>query len=255
MKSGLILLDIFSYSCMNCLRSLEYIKKINIKYNRYGLETILIHPPEWEFEKSTKNILNALKKRKIKIPIIIDKNKKIINKFKINFWPTQILIDNGKILYKHIGEGNYKALENTIIKNLKIKTHKIFNSEPRYSAYPAVYCGKRKNGSVSKLKKKLKFGVVCIENKWVRNQEYIKSLKGNAVLTILTKGITTNFVSKSVDGKPVTAIIKLNNKFIKKIKIDKPQLYNLIKNKNNNKQKELAIITPKNLCIYSFSFQ
>ena len=258
MKSGLILLDIFSYSCMNCLRSLEYIKKINSRYNRYGLETILVHPPEWEFEKSGKNILNALKKRKIKIPIIIDKNKKIINKFKINFWPTQILIDNGKILYKHIGEGDYKALENAIIKNLKIKTNKIFNNEPRYSTYPAVYCGKRKNGNISKLKKRLKFGVVYTENKWVQNQEYIKSLNGDDALTILTKGNITNFVSKSADEKPVTAIIRLDNKFIKKIKINNPQLYNLIKikkNKNNNNQKVLTIITPKNLCIYSFSFQ
>ena len=256
MKSGLILLDIFSYSCMNCLRSLEYIKKINSKYHKYGLKTILVHPPEWEFEKLGKNILNGLKKRKIKIPIIIDKNKKIINKFKINFWPAQILIDNGKIVYKHIGEGNYKILENVIIKNLKIKTHKIFNSEPRYIKYPTVYCGKRKNGSISKLKNKLKFGVVYIEDEWMQNQEYIKSLKVNAVLTISTKGRITNFVSKSADEKPVTAIIRLNNKFIKKIKISKPQLYNLIKiKKNNSKQRVLTIITPKNLCVYSFSFQ
>ena len=52
----LILLDIFSYSCMNCLRSLELIKKIDKKYKEFGLKTIIVHSPEWEFEKDSKNI-------------------------------------------------------------------------------------------------------------------------------------------------------------------------------------------------------
>ena len=99
---------------MNCLRSLEYIKQINDKYKRYGLKTILIHPPEWEFEKDSSNILKAAKKYKIKIPILIDNNKKLVKKLKINFWPTQVLINNNKTAYKHVGEGNYKILENKI---------------------------------------------------------------------------------------------------------------------------------------------
>ena len=58
---------------MNCLRSLDFIKKIGNKYKKYGLKTILIHAPEWEFEKDHNNILRALKRYKIKFPIIIDK--------------------------------------------------------------------------------------------------------------------------------------------------------------------------------------
>ena len=142
MTQKLLLFDIFSYSCMNCLRSLDYIKKINNKYKKYGLKTILIHPPEWEFEKNGNNILHSIKKQKIKFPIIIDKDKKLIKKLKINFWPSQVLIKssknpknflghkksqrdffvNNRIIYKHTGEGNYKALENKIIDILKIKT-------------------------------------------------------------------------------------------------------------------------------------
>ena len=74
MTQKLLLFDIFSYSCMHCLRSLDYIKKINNKYKKYGLKTILIHPPEWEFEKNSDNILHSIKKQKIKFPIIIDKD-------------------------------------------------------------------------------------------------------------------------------------------------------------------------------------
>ena len=82
--SKLILLDIFSYSCMNCLRSLEFIKKIDKKYGNFGLETILIHPPEWSFEKNSNNIINAMKKYRISLPMVIDKNKKILKKLTID---------------------------------------------------------------------------------------------------------------------------------------------------------------------------
>ena len=91
------------------------IKKIDKKYKKYGLETILIHPPEWEFEKNSETILHALKKRSITFPVVVDKHKKIIKKLGIDFWPTQIVMDDGKILYRHVGEGDYKKLENTKI--------------------------------------------------------------------------------------------------------------------------------------------
>ncbi|MBI2101949.1 hypothetical protein HYT53_05050 [Candidatus Woesearchaeota archaeon] len=237
----LILLDIFSYSCMNCLRSLDYIKKIDNSYRKYGLKAIIIHPPEWEFEKSDKNILNAVEKYKIKIPIIIDKNLRIIRKLNINFWPAQILMSNGKELYRHIGEGNYKKLEKSIIKNLKIKAKNIFHKEPKYSKFTTLYCGKRKG-------KKIKL------DGWIQKSEYIQSIKNNSVFAIKTKGKASNFVAGSLKNKPIMAKIKLNSDIVKKIIINRPQLYNLIKTKGS-KQRELTIISPKNLAIYSFSFQ
>ena len=241
---------------MNCLRSLEFIEKIDSKYKQFGLETILIHPPEWEFEKHKKNIIHAIKKYKIKFPVIIDKNKKVIKKLKINFWPTQILIRDGKILYKHIGEGKYKILEGRIIKYLKInpkKFKKLFNKEPKYNKFPTVYCGKEKNGKIQKLSNKLKLGVIYVKGKFVQNNEFLKPIEDDSSLTILTKGKIINFVAKSFK-KSIKAKIKLNNKFIKIILVHNPQLYELIKLKKN-KQQKLTIFMKKNLAIYSFSFR
>src|SRR3990167_1313877 len=113
-QGNLVLLDIFSYSCMNCLRSLKYIRKIDERYNKYGLKTTLIHTPEWEFEKNKSNIARALKKYSISFPAIIGKDRKLINKLKIDFWPAQLLVHNNKIVYRHTGEGNYKLLEEKI---------------------------------------------------------------------------------------------------------------------------------------------
>ena len=254
MKSKLLLLDIFSYSCMNCLRSLKFIKKLDSKYSKFGLDTILVHPPEWGFEKSKKNILFAIKKYAIKFPILLDSNKKIIKKLKINFWPAQILIKNGEIIYKNIGEGCYSELENEIISYLNIRHAKKFREEPQYTKFPTMYLGKRKNGNVVQLKKGLTFGIIYKNGEWFQGNEYLLSNGKNSSLTILTKGFVINFVAGSMSQKSMLIKVKLNDKFIKNLKINKPQLYKITK-LENNKPHKLTLTTEKGLAVYSFSFQ
>ena len=239
---------------MNCLRSLEFIKKISGRYKRFGLTTIIIHPPEWKFEKNDGNIKLASKKYKIDFPIKIDNDCKIIKKFGLNFWPSQILVKNNKIIYKHVGEGNYKKLEGAIIKNLNVKSKKLFVCEPSYTKFPTVYCGERKKGRISKLNKKLRFGILYSDGNWTQKDEYLQSLENDSSLKVLTKGKITNFVAKTINDKPIKIKICLNNKLTKGLIINKPQLYQIIKSKNST-QKSLTIIAPKNLAIYSFSFQ
>lgn len=250
----LILLDVFSYSCMNCLRSLEFIKKIDKKYSNFGLSTILVHPPEWKFEKNIKNISYSIKKYRIDFPVIFDGDRKVIKKLSVDFWPAQLLVSNGKILYRHIGEGNYEKLEGKIAQLLKIKTRRIFNKLPKYSRFRTIYCGRGKHGRVLDLSGKLRFGVVYAEGKWAQKEECLKSVMDRSSLTILTRGKMVNFVAQSLADKPVQIRIQLNGKFHKKLAVNMPQLYNLTKS-GSDKQNELAITTPKNLAVYSFSFQ
>ena len=253
-KIDLLLLDIFSYSCMNCLRSLKLIKKIDRKYKKYGLKTLIIHPPEWEFEKDSKNIKYASKKYKINIPIKADKNKNAIRKLRINFWPAQILIKNGKVIYEHIGEGSYKNLEKKIILSLKLKPKEIFSKEPKYSIFPTVYCGKRKNGKIMDLRNKLKFGTIYKNGNWLQKDEFLQSVGNDNSLTIITKGRIISFVARSLDRKCANIIIRLDNKYLKTLAVGKPQLYTLIKLKDA-KKRELNLIAKSELAVYSFSFQ
>lgn len=246
---------------MNCLRSSEYIKKIDNKYKKYGLETMLIHPPEWDFEKEKKNIVANLKQNNINFPFIADGERKKIAEFGINFWPTQILVRQGKVVYKHIGEGNYKELENEIIDILEIKNlslKKLFNKEPKYSKHPTVYCGKRKKGKIDYLinmnEGKLDFGIIYTPEEWEQKEEYLQSMEDKQSLTIVTRGEIINFVAESLTKKPIKVAIQLNNKFIKNLTIERPQLYKLIELKTDRPEK-LTLVTEKNLAIYSFSFQ
>ncbi|MBI2124402.1 redoxin family protein, partial [Candidatus Pacearchaeota archaeon] len=200
---------------MNCLRSLNFIKKIDNKYKKYGLKTIIIHPPEWAFEKNRRNVNSASKKYKIPFPIIIDKNYKIIKKFGIDFWPAQVLIKDKEILYRHIREGNYKELENRIKKILGVKSKSVFKKEPKYSKFPTVYCGKWKKGKIRNLNNKLKFGTIYVNNGWIQENEFIQSLSDNATLSIKTKGKIINFVAEPVTGNIIRTLIKINGKKLK----------------------------------------
>ena len=254
MKSGkIILLDIFSYSCMNCLRSLRFIKKIDKQYKKYGLETILVHPPEWRFEKDSNNILYILKKHKIKIPIVIDKNKKLIRELDVDFWPTQIVMDDGKILYRHVGEGNYKKLENAIRNILKAEPKRIFNREPEYSKFPPLYMGKRKKGRIVKRIGELRLGSVYTEGKWAQKEECLEN-KGAASLAIQTKGKIVNIVAKAIRDKPAAIFIMLGDKPLRRIVINRPDLYPLVRIKGS-KQHTLTLMTKSKIAVYSFSFE
>ena len=253
MNSGLVLLDIFSYSCMNCLRSLQSIKKIDRIYKKHGLKIVLVHPPEWYFEKNINNVLSGMKKSNINFPLIVDNNKKIIKKFKIRFWPTQILLKDGKVVYKHIGEGNYSKLEDSIIKILKIKRIRYFKKEPKFSKFPTIYLGKGKNGNISKTIYHEKFGTVFISGKWVQKEEFLQS-KGIGSLTLLIKGSVINFVAESKSQKPVNVKISVDGKFIKNIKAKNPGLYNIAR-LSGTKERKLTLNANKNLAVYSFSFQ
>ena len=248
---NLELFDIFSYSCMNCIRSLGYIKNLDAQYKKYGLKTVIVHVPEWGFEKSKSNIYGAAKSQKIRFPVKIDKDKKLINKLKVDFWPSQLLIKNSRVVYRHIGEGSYKALENAIKKHLGVKERSIFNNEPKYTKFQAIYAGKNKKGKISQIKDKLRFGFICIDGKYWQNKEFLKI---NGPLTLLAKGKKVNFVAESENRKPLKVYVKINGRFIKTFKASKPKLYKIAESESS-KTKTLTLTANGNLRVYSFSFE
>ena len=237
---------------MNCLRSMKYIKQLDNYYRKFGLKIFIVHPPEWEFEKSEKNILSVLEKEWINYPLVVDKDKKIINKLNINFWPSQLLIKGNKVVYKNSGEGNYKKLEDSIRKFLNANGKTLFLKEPKHSRYPTLYAGKRK-GLINKGEGRLTFGKIFIKGEWEQRKEYIKSKEKGCLLSLATKGKIVNFVAESLSKKPSKVKVKLNGRFVSTIKIKNPKLYriSLLRKKNN----KLSLIVDKNLAIYSFSFQ
>ena len=116
-----ILLDFWTYSCINCQRTLPYIKEWYQEYEKFGLLVIGVHTPEFDFEKDYQNVNEKVLQYGLKYPVILDNDYNIWNSYGINAWPTKILIDKeGFIVYKSIGEGKYQETESKIQELLKI---------------------------------------------------------------------------------------------------------------------------------------
>jgi thiol-disulfide isomerase/thioredoxin len=114
-KDKVVLYDIWTYSCINCQRTLPYIVAWNEKYADQGLLIIGIHSPEFEFEKDINNVRLASEKFGIKYPVILDNDKKIWDAFGNKYWPRKYIADHeGYIRYDHIGEGSYEETEKVI---------------------------------------------------------------------------------------------------------------------------------------------
>ena len=109
MEDKVILYDIWTYSCINCIRTLPYITAWNDKYADHGLLIIGIHSPEFEFEKDPLNVKMAIDKHGITYPVVMDNNMETWKAFDNRYWPRKYIADHeGYIRYDHIGEGAYK---------------------------------------------------------------------------------------------------------------------------------------------------
>jgi thiol-disulfide isomerase/thioredoxin len=115
LKGKVVLIDFWTYSCINCIRTLPYVTKWYDTYKDQGLVIIGVHTPEFPFEKETKNVETAVKRFNISYPVAQDNSFGTWNAYGNQYWPAEYLIDqNGNIVYTHFGEGNYEKTENAI---------------------------------------------------------------------------------------------------------------------------------------------
>ncbi len=119
-EGKVVLYDIWTYSCINCIRTLPYITAWDDKYAEHGLLIIGIHSPEFEFEKDIENVKMAVSKHGINYPVVMDNDMKTWKAFENNYWPRKYIADHeGHIRYDHIGEGDYQKTEQVIQQLLK----------------------------------------------------------------------------------------------------------------------------------------
>jgi len=115
LKGKVVLVDFWTYSCINCLRSLPYVKAWAEKYRDQGLVVIGVHAPEFAFERDVSNVTKAMKDLGITYPVAIDNEFKIWRAFNNEYWPAHYFADaQGRIRYHHFGEGAYAESERVI---------------------------------------------------------------------------------------------------------------------------------------------
>src|SRR5277367_4769638 len=119
LRGKVVVVDFWTYSCINCLRALPFVESWYAKYKDHGLVVIGVHAPEFAFEKDPDNVRRAVADLKIAYPVALDNNYAVWQAFNNQYWPAHYFIDaNGQIRAHHFGEGNYDESEQTIRKLL-----------------------------------------------------------------------------------------------------------------------------------------
>lgn len=222
LKGKVVLIDFWTYSCINCIRTLPYVRSWYQKYHEQGLEIIGIHTPEFDFEKDLANVKAAVKKYDLPYPIALDNNFVTWRNFDNQYWPAHYLIDkNGQVVYTHFGEGEYETTENNIRALLGLNAVKTAQDSPQPTAAlvsPETYLGYERGrlfSSGEKISKDkvasyhfpahLKKDAWALAGKWVVHKDRIIADEKNAALKMHFQGHKVFIVM----GKPNTVAMSL----------------------------------------------
>jgi thiol-disulfide isomerase/thioredoxin len=119
LRGKVVLVDFWTYGCVNCVNTLPHVTALYNKYRDRGLVVVGVHTPEFPFERSAGNVQAALKRHGITYPVAQDNDSKTWNAYRNQYWPAQYIVDqNGKIVFQHAGEGQYEEIDRTVARLL-----------------------------------------------------------------------------------------------------------------------------------------
>jgi thiol-disulfide isomerase/thioredoxin len=233
LKDKVVLVDFWTYSCINCIRTIPHLNEWYDKYSDKGLVIVGIHTPEFEFEKNSDNVKSAVQKFGIKYPILQDNDKETWNEYENRYWPRKYLIDDeGYIRYDHIGEGAYQETEKVIqlllseraahlgIKNINLNESQNVDSDLRFESQdvdfskiksPELYFGyefaRSSLGNIEGFKSnqivsynllensEIKPNQIYLEGKWKNNPDHMELQSNNGSIILKYNSKSVNIVA------------------------------------------------------------
>jgi peroxiredoxin len=119
-RGRVVMIDFWSYSCINCIRTLPHMRRVWDKFRKYPFLMIGVHSPEFDFEKDLVNLTQAVKRHHLEYPIAVDSDFMTWKSYENHYWPAQYFIDrDGVIRHIHVGEGGELEIEAWIVRLLK----------------------------------------------------------------------------------------------------------------------------------------
>ncbi len=214
LKGKVVLVDFWTYSCINCIRTFPYIQKWYTTYKDEGFVVIGVHTPEFVFETKRNNIERAAKKYKLTYPIAIDNNRSTWQAFANRYWPAHYLIDRaGNVVYTHFGEGSYDVTEHNIRTLLELEKTSGLDAGTNVTSQaqtPETYLGKARAAREWKAYiNKIPLHHWQTSGDWLQEKEYIQSIRAGSTLTLHFSAKKVFLVLESADENPVEAQIKI----------------------------------------------
>ena len=226
LKGKVVLYDFWTYSCINCVRTIPYVRSWYDRYKADGLVVIGIHSPEFDFEKVHHNVEAAVKKDDIDYPVALDDDMTIWNAFQNQYWPADYVADrSGNLRYTHFGEGDYTDTENVLRTLLGVPA-----TAPRASTvHPEAESDAEINPETYLDVEHGQIGVeagvhsytvpasvpapnVALGGSWNGEDQKLVSSAANATLVLGVHAESVNIVLGPSTGKPIDVVVALDGR-------------------------------------------
>jgi len=285
LRGKVVLVDFWTYSCINCIRTLPYIESWHEKYKDDGLVIIGVHAPEFAFEKDLGNVQKAVKEYGLQYPIALDNNFSTWKAYNNRYWPAKYFIDrDGYLRHYHFGEGEYKESEELIRQLLaeegqlpqdELSVEDNTSFDPRQT--PETYLGYwrlanfknqnelvRDEGNSYQLVDNLKKDDWTIGGDWRMEYQNLDSTSDNARLKLKFSAKNVFLVMGSQDTREVKVMLNgqelgasdrgsdVNDSNI--VKVKEHRLYKLIESDQFIEDGILELIFPDGVELYAFTF-
>ncbi len=288
-----ILIDFWTYTCINCLRAAPYVNAWYSKYKDQGLVVVGVHSPEFDFEKDYNNVLNAVKNQyHIEYPVVQDNNHATWDAYQNQYWPAEYLIDiDGYIVDTHFGEGNYDTTEQKIQAALKerdqvlglpdtvpsgivnpsgvitVSNNGVQSPETYFGAARNEYLGNGTQGTVGMQQlmapSTIQSNTIYLDGSWNFQNEYAANTSVGAKITF--KYNAKNVYLVGTASKPVKITVLLDGKPISvgrgadvaadgTVTIQENRLYKLVEGSDYGEHTLEIIVNSPGLQAYTFTF-
>ena len=284
LRGKVVIVDFWTYSCINCLRTLPYLNEWYDKYHDKGLVIIGIHTPEFNFEKNYDNVLMAVKKYGVTYPVVLDNDYGTWSAYQNQYWPREYVIDReGNIRFDYIGEGNYGEREQEIqtllsenstpvnesLSDMVDQTPTTENSPETYLGWQfAVPRGENIGGEGYKPDQNytyskpdasnLKDNIPYLENTWYNKEDSLVSFDGsvmyykftakNANIVLEGNGTIQVYIDDALISSDVAGKDVMNGV----ISVDEPRLYEIYS--GNYATHVLKLVFTKGIETHAFTF-
>jgi len=281
LKGKVVLIDFWTYSCINCIRTQPYLNSWHDKYKDEGLVIIGVHAPEFAFEKITSNVQDAVNTARINYPVALDNHFSTWKAYDNQFWPAKYLIDkDGQVRYTHFGEGEYDETESAIQALLKEAGNQV--SEPiekqsnpttQNGQTPETYLGYERaerfaNALEFKAGQPVDYNLVTdltrntwsLGGKWQVNDESSQTLSEGSKLSLnysarevylVMSGPSGALVTVSVEGLQSPGGTDVNES--NQVKMDGARLYKIV-NTDSFTNRKLLLTLPAGVTVNAFTF-
>ncbi len=267
LRGKVVLVDFWTYSCINCIRTLPHLEEWDRKYRKLGLVIVGIHSPEFAFEKNFDNVKKAVEREGIRYPVGLDSDLDTWSNYNNLYWPAHYLVDRqGRVVYTHFGEGEYAATENNIRQLLGLGNEAVADSESSpfsIGQTPETYLGYeraerfaasavRNEAANYFLPSRLHRDEWALDGAWrIEGQRIVSAAKGSSIgIEFTARKVYLVLGSKT----PIRVTVKLDGKVAKTFTVNGHELYQLIDRGSFGRGMLEIIADSPGLEAYAFTF-